>query len=102
MKNALFFTDELSKSRILSKLEKNIRIFNKVEHCDLDFSIQAILDEYFAIKKKNFALISKAFSKTFDKNKGYFSIGELGEVFDCLNSMYRKWDDSIQQYPIQS
>jgi hypothetical protein len=32
------------------------------------------MDEYFAIKKKNNATISKAFSKAYDKNKGFFSI----------------------------
>jgi hypothetical protein len=61
-----------------------------------------ILDEYFAIKKKNNALIIKAFSKAYDKNKGFFSISELTDIFDCLNSMYKKWDDPVQRYPAQS
>ncbi len=42
------------------------------------------------MKKKNNASISKAFSKIYDKNKGFFSLGELADVFDCLNSMYRR------------
>ena len=79
-----------------------MRIIKEIEYCDVDLTLQLILDEYFAIKKKNNALISKAFSKMYDKNKGLFSIGELSDLFDCLNSMYKKWENPVQRYPITS
>lgn len=71
---SLFFTEELSRSRILSKLQKQIRTIKKVDCCDLDIVLQLILEEYFAVKKKNFALIDKSFSKFYEKNKGFFSL----------------------------
>lgn len=64
--------------------------------------MQLILEEYFAVKKRNFALIDKSFSKFYEKNKGFFSLNELSDVFGCLNSIFKKSDESMQRYPGQS
>lgn len=43
MKAVLFFTDDLSKSRLMSRLDKDIRIFNKVECTDFDYAMMLFL-----------------------------------------------------------
>jgi len=45
------------------KLDKDIRIFDKVEHADFDFSLMLFMEEFFAVRRKNSAQIARSFSK---------------------------------------
>ncbi len=63
MKGILFFTDDVNRSRLMVKLEKDIRIFDKVECADFDFSLMLFMEEFFAVRRKMSAQISRSFSK---------------------------------------
>lgn len=89
MRAALFFTDEMSRSRLFVKLDKDLRVFEKVEYCDFDFALFLFLDEYFAVKKKCSAVINRAFSKKYDQIQGFFSLDEMLDLFNELGPIYR-------------
>lgn len=44
MKGILFFTEEVNRSRLMVKLDKDIRIFDKVECADFDFSLMLFME----------------------------------------------------------
>ena len=64
------------------KLDKDIRIFDKVECADFDFSLMLFLEEFFAVRRKNSNQISRLFSKITEKIEGYFSIDEVLAIFN--------------------
>lgn len=74
IKAILFFSDEMSRSRLLAKLDKSSRSFNRIDYCDFDYALLLFIDEYFVVKKKICNILNKAFSKKFDQIQGYFSI----------------------------
>lgn len=63
IKVILFFSDEISRSRISAKVEKDIRIFDRVECTDFDHVILLFLEEYFASRKRISSALGKSFSK---------------------------------------
>lgn len=44
MRASLYFTEELNRSRLLAKLDKDQRVFDKIDHCDFDFAMALFLD----------------------------------------------------------
>ena len=40
----LYFTEEYQRSRLLAKLDKDLRVFDKVEYCDFDWAMALMLD----------------------------------------------------------
>ncbi len=40
-----------------------MRIFDKVEHADFDFALNLFMEEFFAVRKKMTAQISRSFSR---------------------------------------
>ena len=67
MKIMLFFTDDISRSRSAVKLDKDLRIYEKVEHADFDFALLLFIDEYFASRKKISNTLGKAFQRLRDQ-----------------------------------
>jgi hypothetical protein len=74
MKASLFFTDEVNRSRLVSKIFKDVRVFEEEDYCDLDYVLSLMLDEYFAVKKRMCGILTRCFSRKFEDNQGYFSI----------------------------
>ena len=44
MRALLFFTDEMSRSRLIVKLEKEVRVYDKVDHVEYDTAIILFID----------------------------------------------------------
>lgn len=65
LKICLYFTEEYQRSRLLAKLDKDLRVFDKVEYCDFDWAMALMLDEYLASKKRITGTLNRAFSKKF-------------------------------------
>jgi len=65
MKGSLFFSDEVNRSRLVSKIYKDARIFEDEEYCDFDFALSLILDEYLAAKKRMCSILTRTFSRKF-------------------------------------
>lgn len=65
MKASLFFTDEVNRSRLVSKIYKDQRIFDGDEYCDFDYTISLMIDEYFAVKKRMCGILTRCFSRKF-------------------------------------
>ena len=99
---SLYFTDEVNRSRLVAKVDKDLRIFDEEEYCDFDFVLSLILDEYFATKKRICGMLSRSFSRKFEENQGFFSIDEVKELFLELAYIYKAGDDSAAGFPIRS
>lgn len=102
MKPMLFFTDEINRSRLYVRLEKDLRIFDKIEHADFDYSMMLFMEEYYSVRRKMTNQITRSFSKINEKIEGYFSIEELMDVFDEFSKMYNAGDQFAQKYPVES
>ena len=82
MKPILFFTDEISRSRLFVRLEKDIRIFDKVECADFDYSMMMFMEEYYSVRRKMTSQISRFFTKINERVGGYFSIDDIMDIFN--------------------
>ena len=82
MKPMLFFSDEISRSRLFVRLEKDIRIFDKVECADFDYALMLFMEEYYSVRRKLTNQITKLFSKMNDKIEGYLSLDEIMDIFN--------------------
>ena len=82
MKPMLFFSDEISRSRLFVRLEKDIRIFDKVECADFDYALMLFMEEYYSFRRKLTNQITKLFSKMNDKIEGYLSLDEIMDIFN--------------------
>jgi|JI6StandDraft_1071083.scaffolds.fasta_scaffold02311_7 hypothetical protein len=102
VRKLLFFTDDLTRSRLFAKLEKSIRLKDKKEYADYDFAFQLFIDEYFAGRKRNLSAISKAFSKLGETVQGYFSLKEVTTVFREFEAMYSQGTGFQMKYPADS
>lgn len=65
LKICLYFTEEYQRSRLLAKLDKDLRVFDKVEYCDFDWAMALMLDEYLASKKRITGTLNRAFSRKY-------------------------------------
>lgn len=102
MKGILFFTEEVSRSRLMVKLDKEMRIFDKVEHADFDFALNLFMEEYFAVRRKMTAQISRSFSRVSEKVSGFASIDEILEIFNEFSRTYNSAEQFNQKYPVES
>jgi hypothetical protein len=102
MRASLFFSDEVSRSRLAAKLDKDLRVLEGEEYCDFDFVLALILDEYLAAKRRICGVLSRCFSRRFEENQGYFSIDEMRELFSEQGQIFRAGDDLQCRYPIRS
>lgn len=102
VRRLLYFTDDLTRSRLYAKLEKTVRLRDKKEYADYDFAFQLFMDEYFAGRRRNLSAISKAFSKLSENVQGYFSLKEVTAVFKEFDSMYAQGTGFQMKYPAES
>ena len=102
IKLMLFFTDEISRSRLSVKFEKDLRIFDKVECADFDFAIQLFMDEYFISRKKISSSLGKSFIRLKEQVEGFVSIDELLTVFNDMSKIYNAGEQFPQKYPVES
>ena len=58
-------TKKVNRSRMVAKADKDLRVFEEEEYCDLDFVVSLIMDEYFATKKRICGMLTRSFSRKF-------------------------------------
>jgi len=102
VRKMLFFTDDLTRSRLFAKLEKTVRLRDKKEYAEYDFAFQLFMDEYFAGRKRNLSTISKTFSKMSETVQGYYSLKEMTMVFREFEGMYSQGSGFQMKYPADS
>jgi len=66
LKISVYFTEEYQRSRLLAKLDKDLRVFNKEEYCDFDWAMALMIDEYFSSKRRISNTLNRAFAKKFE------------------------------------
>ena len=98
----LFFADEYTRSRILAKLEKDLRVEGSTDNCNFDLVLRLIVDEYLNSKKRISGQLNNAFSVKFEQNQGFFSLEEMRELFVELQHIYRSGESMQYGYPIRS
>lgn len=62
-KAILFFVDEIAMSRFMARLDKDNRVFEKIEHVDLDYALFLFIEEYFSARRKMSSQLGRLFSK---------------------------------------
>jgi hypothetical protein len=87
---------------LFAKLEKTIKIKDKKEFIDYDFTFQLFMDEYFATRKRNLSLISKIFSRMSENIQGYFSLKEVTSIFKEFEGVYSQGTGFQLKYPADS
>jgi len=83
VKQTLFFYNENDRRRFLSKLSKITKKINSEdnnEHVDVDKLLEALIDEYFEAKKKNFKILAKNFSKFYESDHGLLSFDDVKAI----------------------
>jgi hypothetical protein len=83
-------------------LDKDFRVFDKVEYCDFDWAIALMLDEYLASKKRISNTLNRAFAKKYEENQGFFSIDEVKDIFTDVAAIYRAGESQQYSFPINS
>lgn len=83
VKQALFFENDFDKKRFLNKTYKFVKKINQedsLEYIDIDKLLDALIDEYFEAKKRNFKILSKNFSKFFESDHGLLSFDDIKSI----------------------
>ena len=82
-KQTLFFYNELDRKKFLGKIakfQKKINPEDANECMDVDKLIEALIDEYFEAKKKNFKTLAKNFSKFYETDHGLLSFEDIKSI----------------------
>jgi hypothetical protein len=79
----LSFANEHTKNRIAARVTKIVskgQENDPSESIDLDRLIDLLIEEYFESKKRNLKSITKHFAKTYDEQKGIFSVSAVRSI----------------------
>jgi len=82
-KQTLFFYNDYDRKRFLGKIakfQKKINPEDANECMDVDKLLEALLDEYFEAKKKNFKTLAKNFSKFYETDHGLLSFEDIKSI----------------------
>ena len=83
IKQTLFFYNEADRKKFLNKILKFIKKINPEdinEYIDVDKLLEALIDEYFEAKKKNFKILAKNFSKYYETDHGLLSLDDIKSI----------------------